>query len=148
MAWGAASTYELVKAICRNPRYTRPRAESQIYEEARRLVHSRLALAPFARGSIHSREVVDRCPPGRPTSSTRLDSPASLPLRASTRQPKRAFLRAASSGPSVLGRTGFGRARSRRMGGVRSAPVRELLASLRGAFITPRSSAVSGAAEC
>jgi PadR family transcriptional regulator, regulatory protein AphA len=38
LAWGEATTYELVKAMRRNLRYLWPRAESRIYEEAKRLV--------------------------------------------------------------------------------------------------------------
>jgi DNA-binding PadR family transcriptional regulator len=38
LAWGEATTYELVKAMGRNLRFMWPRAESRIYEEAKRLV--------------------------------------------------------------------------------------------------------------
>ncbi len=37
LAWGEATTYELVKAMGRNLRYMWPRAESRIYDEAKRL---------------------------------------------------------------------------------------------------------------
>lgn len=42
LAWGEATTYELVKAMRRNLRYMWPRAESRIYEEAKRLEHAGL----------------------------------------------------------------------------------------------------------
>ena len=43
LVWGEATTYELVKAMRRNLRYTWPRAESRIYQEATRLVDASLA---------------------------------------------------------------------------------------------------------
>ena len=45
LAWGEATTYELVKAMRRNLRYLWPRAESRIYQEARRLVNAGFAAA-------------------------------------------------------------------------------------------------------
>jgi PadR family transcriptional regulator AphA len=45
LAWGDATTYELVKAMGRNLRFIWPRAESRIYEEAKRLVDAGLAEA-------------------------------------------------------------------------------------------------------
>jgi DNA-binding PadR family transcriptional regulator len=45
LAWGEATTYELVKAMVRNMRFMWPRAESRIYEEAKRLVDAGLAEA-------------------------------------------------------------------------------------------------------
>src|SRR5436305_15165628 len=45
LAWGEASTYELVKAMSRNLRFIWPRAESRIYDEAKRLVAAGLATA-------------------------------------------------------------------------------------------------------
>jgi DNA-binding PadR family transcriptional regulator len=45
LAWGEASTYELVKAMRANLRYMWPRAESRIYEEAKRLVDAGWATA-------------------------------------------------------------------------------------------------------
>jgi PadR family transcriptional regulator, regulatory protein AphA len=45
LAWGEATTYELVKAMRRNLRFMWPRAESRIYEEARRLVEAGLLTA-------------------------------------------------------------------------------------------------------
>src|SRR4051794_12849275 len=45
LAWGEATTYELVKAMGRNLRFMWPRAESRIYEEAKRLVSGGLAVA-------------------------------------------------------------------------------------------------------
>ena len=45
LAWADASTYELVKAMRRNLRYMWPRAESRIYEEAKRLVLAGLVTA-------------------------------------------------------------------------------------------------------
>jgi DNA-binding PadR family transcriptional regulator len=51
LAWGDATTYELVKAMRRNLRFLWPRAESRIYEEAKRLVEAGLAEArPGATG--------------------------------------------------------------------------------------------------
>lgn len=43
LAWGDATTYELVKAMSRNLRFLWPRAESRIYDEAKRLVAAGLA---------------------------------------------------------------------------------------------------------
>ena len=45
LAWGDATTYELVKAMRRNLRFMWPRAESRIYEEARRLEEAGLVVA-------------------------------------------------------------------------------------------------------
>jgi PadR family transcriptional regulator AphA len=45
LVWGEATTYELVKAMGRNLRFMWPRAESRIYEEAKRLVDAGLAVA-------------------------------------------------------------------------------------------------------
>jgi DNA-binding PadR family transcriptional regulator len=45
LAWGEATTYELVKAMGRNLRYMWPRAESRIYDEAKRLTAAGLAVA-------------------------------------------------------------------------------------------------------
>ena len=45
LAWGEATTYELVKAMGRNLRYMWPRAESRIYDEAKRLTAAGLAEA-------------------------------------------------------------------------------------------------------
>jgi DNA-binding PadR family transcriptional regulator len=45
LAWGEATTYELVKAMRRNLRFMWPRAESRIYEEAKRLVEAGLVAA-------------------------------------------------------------------------------------------------------
>ena len=45
LAWGEATTYELVKAMSRNLRFIWPRAESRIYDEAKRLVAAGLATA-------------------------------------------------------------------------------------------------------
>ena len=43
LAWGEATTYELVKAMGRNLRFMWPRAESRIYDEAKRLEAAGLA---------------------------------------------------------------------------------------------------------
>jgi DNA-binding PadR family transcriptional regulator len=45
LAWGEATTYELVKGMGRNMRFMWPRAESRIYAEAKRLVDAGLAEA-------------------------------------------------------------------------------------------------------
>ena len=45
LAWGEATTYELVKAMGRNLRFMWPRAESRIYDEAKRLTGAGLAVA-------------------------------------------------------------------------------------------------------
>ncbi len=45
LAWGDATTYELVKAMRRNLRFMWPRAESRIYEEAKRLEDAGLVAA-------------------------------------------------------------------------------------------------------
>jgi DNA-binding PadR family transcriptional regulator len=45
LAWGEATTYELVKSMARNMRFMWPRAESRIYEEVKRLTAAGLATA-------------------------------------------------------------------------------------------------------
>lgn len=55
LVWGEATTYELVKAMRRNLRYTWPRAESRIYEEARRLVDAGLASSREERAGARRR---------------------------------------------------------------------------------------------
>ncbi|MBV8953692.1 MAG: PadR family transcriptional regulator [Solirubrobacterales bacterium] len=55
LGWGEQTTYELVKAMGRNLRFIWPRAESRIYEEARRLVSSGLATAREGRSGRRRR---------------------------------------------------------------------------------------------
>jgi PadR family transcriptional regulator, regulatory protein AphA len=57
LAWGDATTYELVKAMGRNLRFMWPRAESRIYEEAKRLVDAGLAEARPGRTGRRRRTV-------------------------------------------------------------------------------------------
>jgi DNA-binding PadR family transcriptional regulator len=57
LAWGEATTYELVKAMGRNLRFMWPRAESRIYEEAKRLVDAGLAVAHGGRTGRRRRTV-------------------------------------------------------------------------------------------
>jgi DNA-binding PadR family transcriptional regulator len=57
LAWGEATTYELVKAMGRNLRFMWPRAESRIYDEAKRLVDAGLATARTGRTGRRPRTV-------------------------------------------------------------------------------------------
>ena len=69
LAWGEATTYELVKAMGRNLRFMWPRAESRIYEEAKRLVVAGLGAGRPA-------------PPARPPPPAPPRPPAAGPGRA------------------------------------------------------------------
>jgi DNA-binding PadR family transcriptional regulator len=64
LAWGEASTYELVKAMRRNLRYMWPRAESRIYDEAKRLVDAGLATAQAGATGKRRRTVYAITPAG------------------------------------------------------------------------------------
>ena len=66
LAWGEATTYELVKAMGRNLRFIWPRAESRIYEEAKRLVDAGLAQARPGRTGRRRRTVYAITDEGRP----------------------------------------------------------------------------------
>ena len=57
LAWGEATTYELVKAMGRNLRFVWPRAESRIYAEAKRLVDAGLVSARKERTGRRPRTV-------------------------------------------------------------------------------------------
>ncbi|HZO58878.1 MAG TPA: PadR family transcriptional regulator [Solirubrobacterales bacterium] len=57
LAWGEATTYELVKAMGRNLRFMWPRAESRIYEEAKRLTAAGYAEARTGRTGRRRRTV-------------------------------------------------------------------------------------------
>ena len=57
LAWGEATTYELVKAMGRNLRFMWPRAESRIYEEAKRLTAAGLAVSRPGRTGRRRRTV-------------------------------------------------------------------------------------------
>jgi PadR family transcriptional regulator AphA len=65
LAWGEATTYELVKAMRRNLRYIWPRAESRIYEEAKRLVTEGLATVSAGSTGRRRRTVYSITPQGR-----------------------------------------------------------------------------------
>jgi PadR family transcriptional regulator AphA len=64
LAWGEASTYELVKAMRRNLRYMWPRAESRIYDEAKRLIEAGLATAHAGATGKRRRTVYSITPAG------------------------------------------------------------------------------------
>jgi DNA-binding PadR family transcriptional regulator len=57
LAWGEATTYELVKAMRRNLRFMWSRTESRIYDEARRLVDAGLLTATRGRTGRRRRTV-------------------------------------------------------------------------------------------
>ena len=65
LAWGEATTYELVKAMRRNLRFIWPRAESRIYEEAKRLVSAGWARARVSRTGLRPRTQYSITPAGR-----------------------------------------------------------------------------------
>jgi PadR family transcriptional regulator, regulatory protein AphA len=76
LAWGEATTYELVKAMGRNLRFMWPRAESRIYDEAKRLVTARLATAREGATGRRRRTVYAITPAGHAALRDWLAAPA------------------------------------------------------------------------
>ena len=75
LAWGDATTYELVKAMRRNLRYIWPRAESRIYQEAKRLLNAGLVTASVGSTGRRRRTVYSITPAGRDALRTWLAGP-------------------------------------------------------------------------